>query len=92
MNHKFVATIKHKDHCFKQPTMRIEADPELPGRSIIVEILDPYCPRCSLHHVPRIDSMSESRFMDFHAAYAASASRMISERVLFSFFARASMT
>lgn len=61
---------------------------EIAGRAVLIEVLDPGSPCCSLGCVFGIDPVLESRRTDFHAK--ASASRITSEQDLPSRSARAS--
>lgn len=72
--------------------MGVELEPKLPGGTFLVEVFDPQCPGRGLGGILCVDAVFEGRGVDFHAADAARASRMTSERDLFSRAARASMT
>lgn len=87
---EFIPTLKDEYHCFEQSPVSVKPDPKLPGRIVFVELVYPQRPICGLDCVLRRNSMFPRRLVNFHAAYAANASRIASERVLCSRAARAS--
>ncbi len=68
--------------------MSVEPESKLPGRAVVIEVLNPGRPFCSLDRVFGIYTVLERRRMNSHAE--ASASRITSERDLPSRSARAS--
>ena len=92
MNDGFVATIEDQNNRFQQAPLPVEPESELTRRRVVVEILDPQCPAGGPDGVLGIDAVFECGVVNFHAACAAIASRIRSERDLCSRAARASRT
>jgi hypothetical protein len=62
--------------------LSVEAQSKLTCRGIVIEVLDPHRPGCRLDDVLGQDAVLERGVVDLHAAYAAIASRMSSDRDL----------
>lgn len=76
MDHEFVATIEDEHYGLEEAPASVEAETQLPRRTVIVKFLDPQRPCSCLHRVFRTDSMLECRLVNLHIADDDNASRM----------------
>jgi len=90
VDHELVAAVEDEDHGLEQSSVGVEAEAELSGGAVVVEVLDPQGPGSSLDGVVGSHSMLAGGGMDLHAAGTARASRITSDRDLLSRAARAS--
>src|SRR6185312_723044 len=91
VNCELVSTVEYEHNRLQKPPLCVEPETKLPGRTALIEFLDPKRPHGRLNDVFRCYAMLQRGGVNLHAADAASASRMISERVFPSRVARASM-
>jgi hypothetical protein len=61
MDDELVPAVDHQHHGLQQPTRAVEAETELPRGAVIVQILDPDRPRCSLDGVLGVDPLASAR-------------------------------
>ncbi len=88
---QFVAAVEDKHNCLEQSPLCVESQPELAGRRILVEVIDPNRPSRGLNRILGLDAVLECRIVHLHATYEDNASRIVSDRVLLSRAARASI-
>lgn len=51
MDHQFIATVKDENDRLQEPTTSVEAEPQLTRRTVLIELLDPNCPRRRLNRI-----------------------------------------
>ena len=72
VDHEFVSTIEDQYDRLQQSAASVEPESKLPGRAVVIEVLDPGRPCCSLDRVVGIDSVFERRGVNSHAEASAS--------------------
>lgn len=68
MDHQLIAAVEDENDCLQESTTGAESESQLTRWAVLIEILDPGCPRRRLNRILTENTVPQRRFVNIHAA------------------------